>query len=135
LGIALSCKPCTSNSLPGARGTDQHRLRRVRGEETITNAWGVVELASGRELMQTTETYSGAVAAIELDPRGGGGILVADWITRDTSHEGRLRRINANGKQATSRDVNRAPRAAWWAEPARAWYVGSCDLELLPVDR
>lgn len=95
----------------------------------IGNLWGVVDVSRGRELLRKSERYRGAVSAIEIDPRGASGYLVADWVGGDHGGmEGRLRRFDAAGKQLVSRHVDSAPEAVYWSEPGRAWYAGTCEL-------
>jgi len=98
------------------------------------NYWGVVALATGKEVFRKHEEYGGAVSTIEIDPRGT-GILVGDWITRGHSHEGRLRRFDMKGNELFSRDFGSSPNALYWSEPDAAWYDDGCDIGKVKLSR
>jgi len=66
---------------------------RTGSDRPIRNRAVVIDLSSGAELARLDESYNGAIAWIELDPRGSRDLLVVDWLDDGSGpHSGRVRR-------------------------------------------
>jgi len=100
---------------------------RTGSDRPIRNRAIVIDLTSGAELARFDESYNGAIAWIELDPRGSRDLLVVDWLDEGSGpHNGRVRRLTGDGKVTHEHRTRNIPDAAYWTTPGEYWAVESC---------